>query len=60
MNSVSDDIRLYTMAVNDLILSPIQGPSGTYHVKNGVIHYGYDVVPMNNFSTSGHAWTIFH
>lgn len=52
---------MYNKAVMELTLSPIKGPNGgTYHVKNGVIHYGYDAVPVKNFSTSGHAWTIFH
>jgi hypothetical protein len=60
MNMENDDVKMYTVAVNNLILSPVQGPSGTYHVKNGVVHYGYDVVPVNHFSTSGHAWNIFH
>lgn len=56
----TDDMNMYTMAVRELSLSPVQGPGGTYHVKSGVIHYGYTVIPVQNFSTSGHAWNIFH
>lgn len=54
------DSRMYNSAVKELMYQPIQGPSGTYHVKNGVIHYGYDYIPITNFSVSAHAWNIFH
>lgn len=54
------DTRAYTMAVNELKMNPVQGPHGTYHVKNGVIHYGYHIIGTNGFSTSEHYWNIFH
>jgi hypothetical protein len=57
---MEDDTRLYMMAVKDLIMQPVQGPSGTYHVKNGIVFYGYEEVPFNGFSVSQHAWNIFH
>jgi hypothetical protein len=60
MGFEDDDIRMYTSAVRELSLSTVQGPSGTYHVKNGIVHYGYNAIPVQNFSTSPHAWNIFH
>ena len=57
---MDDDTRLYTMAVKDLIMQPVQGPSGMYHVKNGSVHYGYEYIPITDFSVSQHAWNIFH
>lgn len=55
-----DDIQMYNMAINELKQNIIQGPSGTYHVKNGMIYYGYAVVDVKGFSTSAHAWNILH
>ncbi len=55
-----DDGTAYAKALAVLKLEPIQGPSGTYHVKNGVIHYGYEVVGTRGFATSEHYWHIFH
>ena len=54
------DHQLYNAAVKELSTQPIQGPSGMYHVKNGLIHQGYEYIPVNNFSESTHAWNIFH
>ena len=59
-NHVDNDSQLYNRAVKELMYTPVQGPSGTYHVKNGMIHYGYDYVPIKNFATSAYAWEIFH
>jgi hypothetical protein len=58
--NTQEDVLMYTRALNELVISPVQGPSGTYHVKNGAIHVGYDHIPIKNFSTSSHAWNIFH
>jgi hypothetical protein len=55
-----DDRRMYDDAVRSLVVSPVTGPSGTYHVKNGTVHMGYEAIPVKNFSTSPHAWFIFH
>jgi hypothetical protein len=57
---MDEDTRMYTMAVKDLTSQPVQGPAGTYHVKNGKVFYGYEVVPFKGFSVSQHAWNIFH
>lgn len=54
------DIQAYQRAIQELIMNPVQGPYGTYHVKNGVIYYGYHVVATEGFSTSDHYWHIFH
>jgi hypothetical protein len=56
----SDDTHLYNMAVKELILAPIQGQYGTYHVKNGQVYFGYELVPVFGFSHSSHAWEILH
>lgn len=55
-----NDLSAYNKAVEALKSEPIQGPNGTYHVKNGVIHYGYTVIGTTGFSTSEHYWNIFH
>jgi hypothetical protein len=60
VNHWDKDQKMYNAALSSLKLGPIQGPSGMYHVKNGVIHYGYDCVPIANFAESAHAWNIFH
>lgn len=57
---MEEDQRKYLQAVNELKMNPVQGPHGTYHVKNGVIYYGYNVVGTDGFSTSEHYWHIFH
>ena len=55
------DVELYTMAVKELVSSPVSSPDGgTYHVKNGRIYLGYEPVPVPNFSESSHAWVILH
>lgn len=58
--NVHEDVRMYTMAVRELTMNPVEGPSGTYHVKNGTVYIGYEAIPLKNFSTSPHAWFIFH
>ncbi len=55
-----DDASAYNKAVRALILEPVQGPNGTYHVKNGQILHGYTLVNVNGFATSEHYWNIFH
>lgn len=57
---MDEDIRMYNLAVIELSFCPIQGPAGAYHVKNGVIHYGYHIVSTENFAKSDHCWNIFH
>lgn len=54
------DTKAYTQAVNELKNGPIQGSHGMYHVKNGVIHYGYNIIGTEGFSTSQYYWEIFH
>ena len=54
------DIHTYNIAVSALKQEPVQGPSGMYHVKNGIIHHGYTIVGTEGFSTSSHYWNIFH
>lgn len=54
------DMLAYTKAVNELKMNPVQGPQGTYHVKNGVIYYGYNVIGTESFSVSQDYWNIFH
>jgi hypothetical protein len=54
------DIVAYTQALIELKSEPVQGPHGMYHVKNGVIHYGYNIIGTHGFSTSEHYWNIFH
>jgi hypothetical protein len=54
------DTVAYNQAVIELKLSPVKGPSGTYHVKNGVIHHGYSPVGLDGFSDSEDYWNIFH
>jgi hypothetical protein len=54
------DSQLYIRAVKELMYNPVEGSSGTYHVKNGMIHYGYEYIPIKNFATSAYAWEIFH
>lgn len=54
------DLQMYNYAIKQLVDNPVQGHSGMYHVKNGIIHYGYDYVPIKNFSKSAHSWEIFH
>jgi hypothetical protein len=56
----SDDTRMYIMAVKELTISPVQGQYGTYHVKNGHVYIGYEIVPVFGFSHSSHAWEILH
>lgn len=56
----NQDIQMYTKAVFNLTMSPVDSPNGTYHVKNGKIYLGYEHVPMEHFSTSPHMWFIFH
>lgn len=59
--SAENDILWYSRAVETLKNEPVEGPDGaTYHVKNGVIHYGYDVIGTTGFSLSQHCWNIFH
>ena len=55
-----EDLQDYRRAVKELICHPVVGSSGTYHVKNGIIHYGYDTVPIRGFSNSQHFWEIMH
>jgi hypothetical protein len=55
-----DDDRLYNMAVKELVISPVTGQNGTYHIKNGQVHLGYTVIPVFGFSHSTHAWNILH
>ena len=55
-----EDLQDYRRAVKELICHPVVGSSGTYHVKNGIIHYGYHVVGTEGFATSEHYWNIFH
>ena len=55
-----DDVSAYTWAAEELKHNPVKGPHGTYHVKNGIIHYGYHVVGSQGFATSEHFWNIMH
>ena len=57
---MDDDTIAYNRAIDELKFAPVQGPRGTYHVKNGVIHCGYNIVGTYGFSTSEHYWNIFH
>lgn len=57
---MEEDQQKYIRAINELRMNPVQGPSGTYHVKNGVIYYGYNIVGTEGFSKSEHYWNIFH
>ena len=41
------DLNAYVKAVNELKNGSIQGPHGTYHVKNGVVHYGYNIIAVS-------------
>ncbi len=54
------DMNAYTKAITELKINPVQGPHGTYHVKNGVIYYGYNIVGTEGFAVSQHYWNIFH
>ncbi len=54
------DHTMYSNALRSIIHEPIQGPSGTYHVKNGMLYMGYEIVPIKGFADSDHAWFIFH
>ncbi len=57
---MDEDSRIYYTAREALIMNPTEGPNGgTYHVKNGQIYCGYDVVPIRDFSTSDHAKNVF-
>ena len=56
----STDMAAYSRALIELKSEPVQGPHGMYHVKNGIIHYGYHVVGTEGFATSEHYWNIFH
>lgn len=59
--SPDSDMKTYMSAVNYLITSgPVSGSRGTYHVKNGTIHLGYDTIPVRGFSSSSHLWEIMH
>lgn len=55
-----EDIQAYTRAIEELKMNPVQGSHGTYHVKNGIIHYGYHIVGTEGFATSQHYWNILH
>ncbi len=57
---LDSDMKAYTHAVESLIREPVQGPSGMYHVKNGIIHHGYSSVAIKGFSVSDDYWNIFH
>ena len=59
-NRMDDDTRTYNYAVTELKIQPVQGPSGMYHVKNGIIHHGYSPVGLTGFSVSQDYWNIFH
>lgn len=54
------DSDAYFYAVKYLVIQPVEGPDGTYHVKNGVIHHGYKPVGIDRFSVSEDYWNIFH
>lgn len=54
------DITTYNQAIRELLISPVQGPSGTYHVKNGQIYMGYELIPAHGFYNSLHQWHILH
>ena len=60
MKNKMGDLESYIKAVAELKMNTVQGPNGTYHVKNGVIYYGYQIIGTENFSTSEHYWHIFH
>lgn len=55
-----EDVQAYNRAIEELKMNPVQGPHGMYHVKNGIIHYGYHIVGTEGFATSQHYWNIFH
>ena len=56
-----EDLREYTNAVKELMQQPVMSSSGaSYHVKNGIIHCGYNSIPIRGFSTSQHLWEIMH
>lgn len=57
---LEDDTQAYNYAVSELKIQPVQGSSGMYHVKNGIIHYGYSPVGLKGFSVSRDYWDIFH
>ena len=57
---MDEDMRMYTMAINDIKLQPVQGSCGTYHLKNGSVYCGYTLIPIVGFSESKYAWEIFH
>lgn len=59
-NSDDDDSKAYYSAVESLVKQPVEGPSGMYHVKNGIIHCGYSPIGLNGFSVSDDYWNIFH
>lgn len=54
------DVQAYNRAIEELKMNPIQGPEGTYHIKNGIIHYGYHIIGIEGFATSNHYCNIFH
>ena len=54
------DTIAYNRAIEELKCSPVKGSDGTYHVKNGIIHYGYHVIGSQGFSTSKYYWEIMH
>lgn len=53
------DVIQYNRAVIALKFQPIKGPSGMYHVKNGIVYEGYTAIPITGFSSSEHASNIF-
>lgn len=57
---MNSDMTAYSRAIEELKSSPVKGPGGTYHVKNGVIHYGYHVIGSEGFAVSEHYWNIMH
>ena len=57
---LDEDTQAYNYAVSELKIQPVQGSSGMYHVKNGIIHCGYSPVGLKGFSVSRDYWDIFH
>lgn len=60
MENNEEDTKKYAHAVKELMYQPVMGSSGTYHVKNGIIHCGYNPVSVNGFAVSQHFWEIMH
>ena len=57
---MEDDQLLYSKAVRELTKEPIQGPVGTYHVRNGYVFCEERLVPIRGFASSEHSWYILH